>query len=159
MGAGWRRFAEKVGRHFAQRRLAEFPPNSISVGCQEPARLSDLVNPCIQAGNAERRIKNTGNHPCRTYVQAKQKWHITLDRGFPATTNLRNEAMMHDAAEFAVHLKRCEKDIRTLKNATEGARSAQQHSARVLTQWLRLRHTQGVTAAPRGQGLRTSCRP
>lgn len=27
---------------------------------------------------------------------------------------------MHEAAEFAVHLKRCEKDIRTLKNATEG---------------------------------------
>lgn len=32
---------------------------------------------------------------------------------------------MHEAAEFAVHLKRCEKDIRTLKNATEGEASAQ----------------------------------
>lgn len=52
--------------------------------------------------------------------KAKQKWHITLDRGFPATANMRNEAMMHEAAEFAVHLRRCEKDIRTLKNATEG---------------------------------------
>ena len=27
---------------------------------------------------------------------------------------------MKEAGEFAVHLKRCEKDIRTLKNATEG---------------------------------------
>lgn len=56
-------------------------------------------------------------------TQAKQKWHITLDRSFPATANLRNEAMMHEAADFAVHLKRCEKDIRTLKNATEGDRN------------------------------------
>ena len=60
------------------------------------------------------------------FPQAKQKWHITLDRSFPATANLRNEAMMHEAAEFAVHLKRCEKDIRTLKNATEGGPSAVQ---------------------------------
>ena len=52
--------------------------------------------------------------------QAKQKWHITLDRSFPATANARNEAMMREAGDFAVHLKRCEKDIRTLKNATEG---------------------------------------
>ena len=28
---------------------------------------------------------------------------------------------MREAGDFAVHLKRCEKDIRTLKNATEGA--------------------------------------
>ena len=27
---------------------------------------------------------------------------------------------MKEAGEFAIHLKRCEKDIRTLKNATEG---------------------------------------
>lgn len=53
--------------------------------------------------------------------QARQKWHITLDRSFPATVNLRNEAMMKEAGEFATHLRRCEKDIRTLKNATEGA--------------------------------------
>ena len=55
---------------------------------------------------------------CR--LQAKQKWHITLDRSFPATVNLRNEAMMKEAGDFASHLRRCEKDIRTLKNATEG---------------------------------------
>jgi len=28
--------------------------------------------------------------------------------------------MLKEAGEFAAHLKRCEKDIRTLKNATEG---------------------------------------
>jgi hypothetical protein len=28
--------------------------------------------------------------------------------------------MLKEASEFAGHLKRCEKDIRTLKNATEG---------------------------------------
>jgi hypothetical protein len=28
--------------------------------------------------------------------------------------------MLKEASEFAAHLKRCEKDIRTLKNATEG---------------------------------------
>jgi hypothetical protein len=54
------------------------------------------------------------------WLQARQKWHITLDRSFPATVNLRNEAMMKEAGEFATHLRRCEKDIRTLKNATEG---------------------------------------
>lgn len=54
------------------------------------------------------------------WLQARQKWHITLDRSFPATVNLRNEAMMKEAGEFATHLRRCEKDIRTLKSATEG---------------------------------------
>ncbi len=54
------------------------------------------------------------------YPQARQKWHITLDRSFPATVNLRNEAMMKEAGDFALHLRRCEKDIRALKNATEG---------------------------------------
>ena len=28
--------------------------------------------------------------------------------------------MLKEAGEFASHLKRCEKDIRSLKNATEG---------------------------------------
>ncbi len=61
--------------------------------------------------------------------QAKQKWHITLDRSFPATANARNEAMMKEAGEFAVHLKRCEKDIRTLKNATEGTSQVSDQAA------------------------------
>ena len=71
--------------------------------------------------------------PVVGWLQAKQKWHITLDRSFPATANLRNEAMMHEAAEFAVHLKRCEKDIRTLKNATEGPQSRIRNIATLLT--------------------------
>lgn len=37
-----------------------------------------------------------------------------------ATPNTRNEMMLKEAGEFAGHLKRCEKDIRALKNATEG---------------------------------------
>jgi hypothetical protein len=52
--------------------------------------------------------------------KAKQKWHMAPDKGFAATSNSRNELMLTDAGEFAGHLKRCEKDIRGLKNATEG---------------------------------------
>ncbi len=50
----------------------------------------------------------------------RQKWHIADDRDFQSTPNTRNEMMLTEAGEFAAHLKRCEKDIRTLKNATEG---------------------------------------
>ncbi len=52
--------------------------------------------------------------------QARQKWHITADKGFASSSNARNELMLRDAGEFAGHIKRCEKDIRILKNATEG---------------------------------------
>lgn len=52
-------------------------------------------------------------------MQARQKWNLG-DREFQATPNTRNEMMLKEAGEFATHLKRCEKDIRTLKNATEG---------------------------------------
>lgn len=31
--------------------------------------------------------------------------------------------MLRDAGEFAGHIKRCEKDIRILKNATEGQKA------------------------------------
>jgi hypothetical protein len=57
------------------------------------------------------------------FLQALQKWNLG-DREFLATPNTRNEMMLKEASEFASHLKRCEKDIRTLKNATEGAKSA-----------------------------------
>jgi len=50
----------------------------------------------------------------------RQKYNLTLDRSFPATVNHRNEAMMKEAGDFALSLRRCEKDIRTLKEATEG---------------------------------------
>ena len=54
-------------------------------------------------------------------MQAKQKWKLG-DRDFQITPNTRNEMMLKEAGEFAMHLKRCEKDIRALKNATEGER-------------------------------------
>ena len=53
------------------------------------------------------------------FLQAFQKWTLG-DRDFQATPNTRNEMMLKEASEFAGHLKRCEKDIRALKNATEG---------------------------------------
>ncbi len=56
-------------------------------------------------------------HMC---LQSKQKWHITTEKAFVSTSNTRNEAMLKEAGDFANHLKRCEKDIRSLKNATEG---------------------------------------
>lgn len=52
--------------------------------------------------------------------QIRQRWHIGDDREFQSTPNTRNEMMLKEAGEFAAHLKRCEKDIRALKNATEG---------------------------------------
>lgn len=52
--------------------------------------------------------------------RARQNWHLTLDRSFPATVNHRNEAMMREAGTFALNLRRVEKDIRSVKDATEG---------------------------------------
>ena len=52
-------------------------------------------------------------------LQARQKWGLG-DKDFQATPNTRNELMLKEATEFSVHLKRCEKDIRALKVATEG---------------------------------------
>lgn len=49
--------------------------------------------------------------------------NVGADKGFQATTNARNEAMLTEAGEFANHLKRCEKDIRGLKQSTEGGRA------------------------------------
>ena len=51
--------------------------------------------------------------------QMKQSWNIN-DKTFIATSNARNEHMLKEAGDFALHLKHCEKDIRGLKNATEG---------------------------------------
>ncbi|PSC69221.1 TBC1 domain family member 2A [Micractinium conductrix] len=51
--------------------------------------------------------------------QAKQKWHLGGGPDFVATPNTRNEMMLQEAGEFASHLKKIEKDIRGLKNATE----------------------------------------
>ena len=46
--------------------------------------------------------------------------NVGAEKGFQPTTNARNEAMLTEAGEFANHLKRCEKDIRGLKQTTEG---------------------------------------
>ena len=49
--------------------------------------------------------------------QTRQTLH--LDPSFVSTPNARNEAMLSEAAAFAVALKRCEKDIRGAKAAAE----------------------------------------
>ena len=49
--------------------------------------------------------------------QTRQTLH--LDPSFVSTPNARNEAMLAEAAAFAVALKRCEKDIRGAKAAAE----------------------------------------
>ena len=107
MGSGWRRFTEKV-------RVTPDPTPPVQTRSGQPRRaIAGSLQSC------QRRI--LASVSTVAHRQAKQKWHITLDRSFPATANARNEAMMREAGDFAVHLKRCEKDIRTLKNATEGA--------------------------------------
>ena len=53
----------------------------------------------------------------------KQRWGLSAQVDFVATANTRNELMLREAGEFAGHLKRCEKDIRAVKVATEGTRS------------------------------------
>ena len=49
----------------------------------------------------------------------KQSWALN-EKTFIATSNARNEHMLKEAGDFATHLKHCERDIRALKNATEG---------------------------------------
>jgi hypothetical protein len=51
--------------------------------------------------------------------QVKQSWRLN-EKTFMPTSNARNCAMLKEAATFADHLKHCEKDIRNLKNASEG---------------------------------------
>ncbi len=51
--------------------------------------------------------------------QVKQGWHLN-EKTFMPTSNARNSAMLKEAATFADHLKHCEKDIRNLKNSSEG---------------------------------------
>ena len=58
--------------------------------------------------------------------------NVGAEKGFQPTTNARNEAMLAEAGEFANHLRRCEKDIRGLKQTTEGvctANSVPRHAA------------------------------
>lgn len=52
--------------------------------------------------------------------QARQDLHLDFDPSFVPTPNARNAAMLKEASDFAAALKRCEKDIRGVKNAAEG---------------------------------------
>ena len=98
MGAGWRRFAEKVNT----------------------GRLNSSASKTWQLA-AVRQPGRATNWFCATFVlQSKQKWNITTEKAFVSTSNARNEAMLREAGDFANHLKRCEKDIRSLKDATKG---------------------------------------
>lgn len=45
---------------------------------------------------------------------------IAVDPNFQPTPNLRNTSMLTEAEMFSNHLKRVEKEIRTVKTATEG---------------------------------------
>ena len=72
-------------------------------------------------------LVHLSNIKTRLVEQARQNWHLTLDRRFPATVNHRNEAMMKEAGSFAMNLRRCEKDIRTVKEATAGVTGRSAH--------------------------------
>jgi len=41
----------------------------------------------------------------------KQKWGLSLEKNFRATSNARNEAMFREASMFAAHLRQVEKDL------------------------------------------------
>ncbi|KIZ01499.1 hypothetical protein MNEG_6464 [Monoraphidium neglectum] len=41
----------------------------------------------------------------------KQKWGLSLEKNFRATSNSRNEAMFKEASMFAAHLRQVEKDL------------------------------------------------
>jgi hypothetical protein len=56
----------------------------------------------------------------RSWMEARQDLHLDFDPSFVPTPNARNAAMLREAADFAAALKRCEKDIRGVKNAAEG---------------------------------------
>lgn len=104
MGAGWRRFAEQVRLSLL---FTRWLPHISEI---QPAKRS-LLTHIMRAYNSE---------IFYIYIfQARQKWKLG-DRDFQVTPNTRNEMMLKEAGEFAMHLKRCEKDIRALKNATEG---------------------------------------
>lgn len=53
-------------------------------------------------------------------IQARQKYGVGNSADFQPTPNTRNDMMLKEAGEFANHLKRCEKEIRNVKVATEG---------------------------------------
>lgn len=54
-------------------------------------------------------------------MQAKQKWGLSLEKNFKATSNSRNEAMFREATTFAGHLRQVEKDLTAWQRDLEGA--------------------------------------
>jgi hypothetical protein len=54
-------------------------------------------------------------------LQCKQKWGLSLEKNFKATSNSRNEAMFREASTFAGHLRQVEKDLTAWQRDLEGA--------------------------------------
>lgn len=55
----------------------------------------------------------------RISEQARQKWGLTLEKNFKATSNARNEAMFIEASKFSSHLRQFEKDLRGWETSIE----------------------------------------
>ncbi|KIZ05410.1 hypothetical protein MNEG_2545 [Monoraphidium neglectum] len=53
----------------------------------------------------------------------KQKWGLSLERNFRATSNSRNEAMFREASMFAAHLRQVEKDLTSWERDIEDFRT------------------------------------
>lgn len=51
--------------------------------------------------------------------QVKQKWGLSMDAAFRATSNARNEAMFREASIFAAHLRQVEKDLTSWERGIE----------------------------------------
>lgn len=97
-----------------------FPPFffSISYSRSQPRlpSLTLLLSPSLSfLPSSEKKLKTPQQQQQRQ--QTRQTLH--LDPSFVSTPNARNEAMLSEAAAFAVALKRCEKDIRGAKAAAE----------------------------------------
>ena len=57
-------------------------------------------------------------------AQVKQKWGLSLDQHFRATSNARNEAMFREASMFAAHLRQVEKDLTAWERDIDGERGS-----------------------------------
>lgn len=55
----------------------------------------------------------------RVTETAKQKWGLSLEKNFKATSNARNEAMFREATKFAGYLRIVEKDLQTWQREVE----------------------------------------
>lgn len=129
MGAGWRRFSEKV---VPVCQPCPFKPergHSLAlVSCRASIAKHNLAGYLRASTTPFAASRNSvfvillclSDHSRIAGVQTKQDWHLTLNNSFDATKNTRNTAMLADAAEFAKHLRLCEREIQNIKAATEG---------------------------------------